>query len=192
MTTDKARLIELLLDLSYQKRKVTLASGRESDFYIDGKQTTLHAEGASIIGRLVLEMIRQDPSINGVGGLSMGADPIATATAIASTQDGGAPIHSFYVRKEAKGHGTQEYVEGLKNFPERGRVVVVEDTSTTGGSASRNQGCSSSSRACFSSSRFTTGLYTQAIRLRSMPATATRSFATLSDPAITKSALGTK
>jgi len=135
MTTDKARLIELLLDLSYQKRKVTLASGRESDFYIDGKQTTLHAEGASIIGRLVLEMIRQDPSINGVGGLSMGADPIATATAIASTQDGGAPIHSFYVRKEAKGHGTQEYVEGLKNFPERGRVVVVEDTSTTGGSA---------------------------------------------------------
>ena len=135
MTTEKARLIELLLDLSYQKRKVTLASGRESDFYIDGKQTTLHAEGASIIGRLVLEMIRQDPSINGVGGLSMGADPIATATAIASTHDGGNPIHSFYVRKEAKGHGTQQYVEGLKNFPEGGRVVIVEDTSTTGGSA---------------------------------------------------------
>ena len=135
MTPDKARLIELLLDLSYQKRKVVLASGRESDFYIDGKQTTLHAEGAAIIGRLVLEMIRTDPTITGVGGLSMGADPIATASAIASTQDGGEHIHSFYVRKEAKGHGTQQYVEGLKNFPEGGRVVIVEDTRTTGGSA---------------------------------------------------------
>lgn len=135
MTTDKARLIELLLELSYQRRKVILSSGRESDFYIDGKQTTLHAEGAAIIGRLVLEMIREDPSIDGVGGLSMGADPIATATAVASTLDGGRPIHSFYVRKEPKGHGTQQYVEGLKNLPEGSRVVVVEDTSTTGASA---------------------------------------------------------
>ena len=81
MSNDKSRLIELLLENSYQKRKVVLASGRESDFYIDGKQTTLHAEGAAIIGRLVLQMLREDSSIIGVGGLSMGADPIATATA---------------------------------------------------------------------------------------------------------------
>ncbi len=135
MSNDKSRLIELLLENSYQKRKVVLASGRESDFYIDGKQTTLHAEGAAIIGRLVLQMLRQDSSIIGVGGLSMGADPIATATAIASTEDGGPLIHSFYIRKEAKGHGTQQYLEGLKNFPSGGRVVIVEDTSTTGGSA---------------------------------------------------------
>ncbi len=137
MSTDKTRLIELLRELSYQRRKVVLSSGRESDFYVDGKQTTLHAEGAAIIGRLVLELIRQDPTIVGVGGLSMGADPIATAAAVASTHDGGKYIHSFYVRKEPKGHGTQQYVEGLKNLPERSRGVVVEDTSTTGASAYR-------------------------------------------------------
>ncbi|MEE2829604.1 MAG: orotate phosphoribosyltransferase [Myxococcota bacterium] len=135
MPSDKSRLIELLLELSYQRRHVVLSSGRESDFYIDGKQTTLHAEGAAAIGRLVLEEIRRDSSIVGVGGLSMGADPIATAAAVASTLDGGKPIHSFYVRKEPKSHGTQEYVEGLRNFSEGARVVVVEDTSTTGASA---------------------------------------------------------
>ena len=136
MSPEKSRLIELLRELSYRKRKVILASGRESDFYVDGKQTTLHAEGALLVGRLVLEQIRHwERPIAGVGGLSMGADPIATAASVASTTDDGPLVHAFYVRKEPKGHGTQQYVEGLGNLPEGSSVVVVEDTSTTGNSA---------------------------------------------------------
>ena len=77
-------LISLLRELSYQRRRVTLASGRESDFYVDGKQTTLHARGAALIGQLVLEKLRSMDGIAGVGGLSMGADPIATATSVLS------------------------------------------------------------------------------------------------------------
>jgi len=136
MSDDRTRLIDLLRDLSYERRKVVLASGRESDFYVDGKQTTLHAEGATLVGKLILEKIRNsDVPIDGVGGLTMGADPIATATSVVSTLDGGSLVHAFYVRKEAKGHGTKTYVEGRKNLPDGSRVVVVEDTSTTGGSA---------------------------------------------------------
>ena len=133
--TDLDRLMSLLRELSYQRRRVTLASGRESDFYIDGKQTTLHAEGAAVIGRLVLAEIRRLGGVVGVGGLTMGADPIATAASVFSTLDGGAPVHAFYVRKEAKGHGTQQFVEGRRNLPDGSRVVIVEDTTTTGGSS---------------------------------------------------------
>ncbi len=133
---DRTRLIELLRELSYERRKVVLASGRESDFYVDGKQTTLHAEGAALVGKLILDKIRNsDFAIDGVGGLTMGADPIATATSVLSSLDGGTPVHAFYVRKEAKGHGTKTYVEGRKNLPDGSKVIVVEDTSTTGGSA---------------------------------------------------------
>jgi len=136
MSDNRTRLIELLRELSYERRKVVLASGRESDFYVDGKQTTLHAEGATLVGRLILEKIRNSPqTIDGVGGLTMGADPIATATSVLSSLDGGPLVHAFCVRKEAKGHGTKTYVEGRKNLPDGTKVVVVEDTSTTGGSA---------------------------------------------------------
>lgn len=139
-------LISLLRELSYQRRRVTLASGRESDFYVDGKQTTLHARGAAVIGQLVLEKIRAMDGISGVGGLSMGADPIATAASVLSSMDDGPMIHAFYVRKEAKGHGTKQYLEGRRNLPDGSKVIIVEDTTTTGGSAwkaverSRNEG----------------------------------------------------
>ncbi len=138
MDTDRAELIDLLRELSYERRKVVLASGRESDFYVDGKQTTLNAYGATLVGKVVVKTLRSlNESFEGVGGLTMGADPIATAASVVSTQDGGPPIHAFYVRKEPKGHGTQRYVEGRKNLPDGSRVAVVEDTSTTGGSAWR-------------------------------------------------------
>jgi orotate phosphoribosyltransferase len=125
------RLITLVRQLSYRRMRVTLASGRESDFYVDGKQTTLNAEGAWLVGNLVLDALH--PDVVGVGGLVIGADPIAAATAAVSFHRG-RPVHAFLVRKEAKGHGTAKYVEGRNSLPDGSAVCVVEDTTTTGGS----------------------------------------------------------
>lgn len=125
------RLIELLKERSYRRMRVVLASGRESDFYVDGKQTTLHAEGAWLVGNLVLEALH--PDVEGVGGMVLGADPIASATAAVSWSRG-RPVHAFLVRKESKGHGTGKYVEGRGNLPDGTPVCIVEDTTTTGAS----------------------------------------------------------
>lgn len=131
----KARLLELLRTLSYEKRQVTLASGRESDFYIDCKQTVLTAEGHYLVGFVLSELIAElSPEARAIGGLTMGADPIASAVATVSWQHG-RPLDAFYVRKEPKGHGTQKWIEGDKRVVAGTPVVVVEDVCTTGGSA---------------------------------------------------------
>ncbi len=131
------RLKELLLRFSYQKRTVKLASGKMSDFYFDGKQTTLHAEGASLVGQLMFEAIQDHfPEARAVGGPTLGADPIATAVAVAS-QRGGAPLHAFIIRKEPKAHGTMSWIEGAAHLSPGMRVVLVEDVITTGGSILR-------------------------------------------------------
>lgn len=132
--TDKERLKQIILELSYEKRKVVLASGRESDFYFDGKQTTLHAEGGLLVGKLFYEAIKDVQGVQGVGGITLGADPIATATSIAAFLDG-RPMHAFIIRKEPKGHGTGQWLEGRKNLPPGSKVVIVEDVVTTGGSS---------------------------------------------------------
>jgi orotate phosphoribosyltransferase len=132
--TERERLKKIITDLSYEKRKVTLASGRESDFYFDGKQTTLHAEGGILVGKLFYEAIRDVPGVQGVGGITLGADPIATATSIAAFL-AGRPVHAFIIRKEPKGHGTGQWLEGRKNLPPGSKVVIVEDVVTTGGSS---------------------------------------------------------
>lgn len=132
--TDRERLKQIILELSYEKRKVTLASGRESDFYFDGKQTTLHSEGGLLVGKLFYEAIKDVENVQGVGGITLGADPIATATSIAAYLDG-RPMHAFIIRKEPKGHGTGQWLEGRKNLPPGTRVVIVEDVVTTGGSS---------------------------------------------------------
>jgi orotate phosphoribosyltransferase len=132
--TDKERLKQIILELSYERRKVILASGRESDFYFDGKQTTLHKEGGLLVGRLFYEAIKDVPGVQAVGGITLGADPIATATSIAALLDGN-PLHAFIIRKEPKGHGTGQWLEGRKNLPAGTRVVIVEDVVTTGGSS---------------------------------------------------------
>ena len=112
----------------------TPASGRESDFYIDTKQATLSAEGHYLVGRLVLAEARAlVPDLQGVGGLTMGADPIASAVSLTSFL-AGQPVPAFYVRKEPKGHGTNQWVEGKKGLPASARVCVLEDVVTTGGS----------------------------------------------------------
>ena len=134
MKTDRERLKEILLQFSYQKREVRLASGRMSDFYFDGKQTTLHPEGASLVGKGMMDLIQAHfPEAGAVGGPTLGADPIATAVSLASFARG-FPISAFIVRKEAKGHGTMSWIEGARHLRPGMRVVLVEDVITTGGS----------------------------------------------------------
>lgn len=131
--TDQQRLKEILLEKSYRKGMFTLTSGKQSDFYIDGKQTTLSAEGAYLCGKLLFDLIEQsDIHIDAVGGMTLGADPLVTAVSIASFL-AEKPIPAFIVRKEAKGHGTGNYIEGLKNMPEGCTVALLEDVVTTGG-----------------------------------------------------------
>src|SRR5512137_1835404 len=132
--TDREKLKQIILELSYEKRLVTLASGRQSDFYFDGKQTTLHSEGGLLVGKLFYEAIKDVQGVQAVGGITLGADPIATATSIAAFL-AGTPLHAFIIRKEPKGHGTGQWLEGRKNLPPGTRVVIVEDVVTTGGSS---------------------------------------------------------
>jgi orotate phosphoribosyltransferase len=132
---DRTRLLELLTRLSYAKKKVVLASGRESDFYIDCKKVVLTAEGHWLTGRLLYELIRhRAPQATGVGGLTMGADPLASAVSLVS-HFGAVRLNAFLVRKEPKGHGSGQWVEGLTAFAPGAPVAVVEDVVTTGASA---------------------------------------------------------
>jgi len=133
LTGIRQRLKDLLLQKSYREGKVKLSSGLESDFYIDGKQTTLDAEGAYLCGKLLYEMIRTEgKDIDGVGGMTLGADPLVTATSLVSYLDNDS-IPAFIVRKEPKGHGTGNYIEGKSNLPDGARVALLEDVVTTGG-----------------------------------------------------------
>lgn len=131
----RSRLLQLLRELAYEEREVTLASGRRSTFYIDCKQAVLTAEGHFLTGTLICaELERIAPEVRAVGGLTMGADPLASATAAVSWQRG-RPLDAFYIRKEPKGHGTQKWIEGDKRVKPGTPVAVLEDVCTTGGSA---------------------------------------------------------
>jgi orotate phosphoribosyltransferase len=133
LSEERQRLKEIILEKSYRKGKFTLSSGLESDFYIDGKQTTLSAEGAYLCGKEIFNLIKDNTEpISAVGGMTLGADPLVTAASMVSFLER-APIPAFIVRKESKGHGTEQYIEGLKNMPEGGTVALLEDVVTTGG-----------------------------------------------------------
>jgi orotate phosphoribosyltransferase len=137
LVDDRARLLALLRQLSFERRKVILASGKESDFYVDCKRTALTAEGHVLVGRLLFDRIRRlRPLVRGAGGLTLGADPLASAVALTSFLEG-EPVDSFIVRKEPKGHGTGQWIEGRKTIPDGSRVAVLEDVITTGGSAAK-------------------------------------------------------
>ncbi|RQW90196.1 MAG: orotate phosphoribosyltransferase [Geobacter sp.] len=132
--SNRDRLKQIILEKSYENKKVTLSSGLESDFYFDGKQSTLHPEGSYLTGKLFFEAMKDIAEVEGVGGLTLGADPIATATSLVSFLDG-RPIPAFIIRKEPKGHGTGAWIEGGKNLRQGARVVIVEDVVTSGGSS---------------------------------------------------------
>jgi orotate phosphoribosyltransferase len=133
--TDVAALERLLLERSVRRGDFVLASGARSSYYIDCRLTTMSAAGIVLIGQLGLEAIRANGwAVDAIGGLTMGADPVAYAIAAASAR-AGTPIDAFSVRKEAKGHGTGQQIEG--NFRPGGQVVVVEDVITSGGSAEK-------------------------------------------------------
>src|SRR5512137_203713 len=131
----RQRLLTLLRERAYEKRDVVLASGRRSNFYIDCRRVVLTAEGHFHVGWLLGQQIRElCPDAVAVGGMSLGADPLASATSLVSYL-GGRPLDAFYVRKEAKGHGTGQFVEGAAHLPAGSPVVIVEDVVTTGGSS---------------------------------------------------------
>lgn len=123
----KARLAELVTELAVVHGRVILSSGREADYYIDGRLPTLHHEAAPLIG-VLLRQLTADWDFDAAGGLTLGADPVASAIMHAP----GRPIDAFVVRKEAKAHGLQRRIEGPAVMGKR--VLAVEDTSTTGGS----------------------------------------------------------
>ncbi|MEZ4401857.1 MAG: orotate phosphoribosyltransferase [Kofleriaceae bacterium] len=128
------RLLTLLRLHAFAERDVVLASGKRSNFYIDCKTVSLDAEGAFWIGLLFRRMVEaMAPDAGAVGGLTLGADPLATAVAVASFQ-AGRPLHAFIVRKEPKGHGTGQWLETAARLDPTRPVVIVEDVVTTGGS----------------------------------------------------------
>ena len=127
----KERLIELVLEkaFKYSEEPVfKLVSGRMSNYYFNCKAVTLHPEGMHLIGNIVFEMIK-DSDAKGIGGLTLGADPIAGAVAYTSFLKG-RPFEAFVVRKSAKSHGTMQWIEG--NITGGDRVVIVDDVITTG------------------------------------------------------------
>ncbi|GAB3866783.1 orotate phosphoribosyltransferase [Dactylosporangium cerinum] len=130
--TDRDDLLKLVLDLAVVRGQVTLSSGQLADWYVDLRRLTLHHAGAPLVGRVLLDLVA-DWDFDAVGGLTLGADPVATAMLHAAAARGtGRKLDAFVVRKSDKAHGLQRRVEGPDVAGRR--VLAVEDTSTTGGS----------------------------------------------------------
>ena len=133
--SEHSTLIALLASRSAKRGQFTLASGKQSTFYIDARLTTMSPEGLSTIGPLALTALRQTEwRVDAIGGLTLGADPIAYAISYASANSD-QPLRAFTVRKELKAHGTGKLIEGP--FKQGDHVAVIEDVITTGGSAIR-------------------------------------------------------
>lgn len=134
-TVDLATLRQHLLDLfcqaAYREGDFLLTSGQRSSYYINGKQVTLHPQGALAVGRIVLSQLPADT--DAVAGLTLGADPIVTAVSVVAAYEGRS-LPALIIRKEPKGHGTRAYIEGL-DLPAGSRITVLEDVVTTGQSA---------------------------------------------------------
>jgi orotate phosphoribosyltransferase len=131
LTQERQFLLDLLCQLAYKEGDFVLSSGQRSSYYINGKQVTLHPQGALAIGRLLLSSLPFETEA--VAGLTLGADPIVSAVSVVSALEN-RPIPALIIRKEAKGHGTMAYIEG-PSLSAGARVVVLEDVVTTGQSA---------------------------------------------------------
>ena len=128
--TDRAALLEQIANKAVVHGRVTLSSGREADYYVDLRRVTLAAEAAPLVGRVMLDLVA-DLDFDAVGGLTLGADPVAAAMLHAAALAGRC-LDAFVVRKEGKAHGLQRRIEGPDVAGRR--VLAVEDTSTTGAS----------------------------------------------------------
>lgn len=127
---EREKLLELLRTEGLRLGKITLSSGKVSDYYVDARKVVLHPEGAYLTGKLILEMI--DPEAVAVAGMTLGADPIVAAVSVVGHL-GGRDLSALIIRKEAKGHGTGKFVEG-PSLPQGSKVAVVDDVVTTGSS----------------------------------------------------------
>jgi orotate phosphoribosyltransferase len=132
----RERLIELLRQRSFLRKRVVLASGRESDFFIDCKQTVLTAEGHALVGELMFQQLGELPACDAVAGVELGGCPLASAVSLISHQRG-RDLPALYVRKAQKDHGSAKLVEGDKALSPGLHVVLLEDVITTGGSSLR-------------------------------------------------------
>ncbi|UUZ44454.1 orotate phosphoribosyltransferase [Janibacter limosus] len=130
IAADRARLLEIVKDKAIVHGRVTLSSGAEADYYVDLRRITLDGEASPLVGRVMLDLVA-DLDFDAVGGLTLGADPVATSMLHATAAKGERP-DAFVVRKSGKAHGLQQRIEG-PSIKGR-RVLIVEDTSTTGNS----------------------------------------------------------
>jgi orotate phosphoribosyltransferase len=129
----RAELLELILEVSFRRQKVTLASGAESDFYLDLRQTLMRPRGLALAGALVLDRLLAGPPVDAVGGMAVGAVPLVSAVlASAAARDPATTLLGFFVRKQTKQHGLAKRIEG--GFKAGQTVALLEDTVTTGGS----------------------------------------------------------
>jgi len=127
--TDRAELFQLLKTQAFFRERITLSSGKQSDYYFDARRVTLSAKGAYLCGRLILDLIKDD-RVDAIGGPTLGADPLVGAIGSLSHQ-AGKPIDTFIVRKAPKAHGKQQQVEGPL-LKDRASVILIDDVATTG------------------------------------------------------------
>lgn len=136
MSSERQRLIQILRSKSLKLGHFKLVSGKSSHYYFDSKPTTLDPEGAYLTARLILQELQcRGVQADAIGGLTLGADPIVSSIAAVSfiQQSSFSPLHAFIVRKEAKQHGTEQYIEGIE--PRAGmQAIIVDDVCTTGSS----------------------------------------------------------
>jgi orotate phosphoribosyltransferase len=140
MSKPRRDLLQLLAELSFSQDEITLSSGLKSNFYVDCKQTLLHPHGMALTGTVLVDAWQEKGwDIDAVGGPTLGADPMTCAFVLQARRRG-ILIPGFFIRKEAKGHGTGTFVEGTRSVGPGSRVLVLEDVITTGGSSIRSIG----------------------------------------------------
>jgi orotate phosphoribosyltransferase len=126
---ERKKLLRLLTRDAYFRERITLSSGKESDYYIDARQVTLSAEGAYLCAELILDLVKAD-TFSAIGGPTLGADPMLGAIGVLSLQEKN-PVNTFIIRKAPKAHGKQQQIEGPL-IKEGSKVILIDDVATTG------------------------------------------------------------